>query len=132
MSGHVQDRWYRPGPDGRLRPTPRHGQGKRWRARYLDPDGGERSRSFARKADAENFLTTTGADMLRGTYLDPDAGKITVRRYAEQWMATRSWDASTRETMQRRVKAHIINGPLADRRLDQLARRPSIISGWVA
>jgi integrase len=132
VSGHVQDRWYRPGPGGKPRPTARHGQGKRWRARYLDPGGSERSRSFTRKADAENFLTTTGADMLRGTYLDPDAGKITLRRYAEQWMATRSWDASTRETMQRRVKAHITSGPLADRRLDQLARRPSIICGWVA
>ena len=131
MSGHVQDRWYRPGPDGRPRPTARHGQGQRWRARYLDPDGNERSRSFTRKADAENFLTTTGADMLKGTYLDPDAGKLTLRKYAEQWMATRSWDASTRETMERRVKLHIIPG-LGANRLDQLARRPSIISGWVA
>ena len=25
MSGHVQDRWYRPGRDGKPRPTARHG-----------------------------------------------------------------------------------------------------------
>jgi integrase len=131
VSGHIQDRWYRPGPDDKPRPTARHGQGKRWRARYLDPDGHERSKSFARKTDAENFLTATGADMLRGTYLDPDAGKLTLRKYAEQWMSTRSWDASTRETMERRIALHIIPG-LGASRLDQLARRPSTISGWAA
>jgi integrase len=129
--GHVQDLWLSPGPDGGDRPTARHGHGKRWKARYLDPDGAERSRSFTRKADAENFLSTAEADVLRGTYLDPDAGKITLRRYAEQWMASRSWDASTRETMERRVRLHIIPG-LGMNRLDQLARRPSVISGWLA
>jgi hypothetical protein len=97
VSGHIQDLWYSPGPrGGKPRPTVRHGKGRRWKARYLDPDGRERSKSFARKQDAENFLATTGADMLRGTYLDPDAGKITLRKYAQQWMASRSWDASTR------------------------------------
>lgn len=131
MSGHIQDRWYRPGRDGKPQPTARHGQGLRWRARYLDPDGRERAKSFTRKAEAENFLTTTGAGMLTGTYLDPDAGKITLRRYAQQWMDSRSWDASTRETVARRVNLHIIPD-LGDKRLDQLARRPSIISGWLA
>jgi integrase len=131
MAGHVQDRWYRPGPGGKPRPTARHGQGKRWRARYTDPDGRERAKSFTRKTDADNFLTTTGANMLTGTYLDPDAGKITLRRYAQQWLDTRSLDASTRETIEQRVNLHIVPG-LGDNRLDQLARRPSIISGWLA
>ena len=45
---HIEDRWSRPG---------RHGAGSRWRARYEDLDGRERSRSFPRKGDAERFLT---------------------------------------------------------------------------
>ena len=32
--------------------TGRYGTGRRWRVRYLDPDGTERNRSFDRKADA--------------------------------------------------------------------------------
>ena len=131
MSGHVQDRWYRPGPGGKPRPTARQGQGKRWRARWIDPDGRERAQSFTRKVDADNHLTQVGADMLRGTYLDPDAGKITLGRYARQWLSTRALDASTRETVEQRVNLHILPG-LGDNRLDQLARRPSIISGWLA
>jgi integrase len=128
---HIEDRWYKPGPGGKPKPTARHGQGLRWRARWIDPDGRERAKSFTRKADADNHLTQVGADMLRGTYLDPDAGKITLRRYAQQWLDTRSWDASTRETVEQRVNLHIVPG-LGDKRLDQLARRPSIISGWLA
>ena len=34
----------------------KQGQGRpRWRARYRDPSGRERSKSFARKVDAEQF-----------------------------------------------------------------------------
>jgi integrase len=127
--GHVQDLWFSADPDGKDRPTARHGYGKRWKARYLDPDGKERSKTFARKVDADKFITTVGAEVLRGTYMDPDAGKITLRRYAERWQATRSWDAATRQTMEYRIARWILP-VLGDKRLDQLARQPSVISGW--
>jgi integrase len=131
VTGHIQDLWYSPGPDSENRPTRRHGRGKRWKARYADPDGHERSKCFARKGDAEKFLTQVGADILRGTYLDPDAGKITLRKYTAQWLADRSWDAGTRQTNEHRISKHILP-KLGDKRLDQLARSPSVISGWLS
>ena len=50
MAGHVQDRWYmtEKGPDGksvRVK-TERYGTGKRYSARYVAPDGQEKSQSF--------------------------------------------------------------------------------------
>jgi hypothetical protein len=42
-----------------------------YRVRYRDPDGRERSRVFARKGDAEQFLTDTEARLLSGTWIDP-------------------------------------------------------------
>lgn len=129
--GHVQDLWYSPGPDGEDRPTARHGHGARWKARYLDPDGRERSKAFTRKAEAESFLVQAAADVLRGTYLDPDAGKISLRKYTAQWLKTRSWDPGTRQTLEHRFDKHVLP-KLGDKRLDQLARHPSIISGWLA
>jgi hypothetical protein len=45
-----------------------------WRVRYRAPPGLERSKHFDRKGDAERFRATVQADLLRGTYLDPDAG----------------------------------------------------------
>ena len=59
--------------------------GLRWRVRYADPDGKEHSKSFAKKSDAEQFLVTVSADVLRGTYIDPAAGRMSFGTYAQQW-----------------------------------------------
>ena len=83
----IDDRWYSTGPDGERKPTARHGTGKRWAARWRDANGKQCMRSFERKLDAANFLTGLRADMMRGSYIDPRQGKITLRSYAEQrWL----------------------------------------------
>jgi integrase len=126
--GHIEDRWH---SAKTKEPTARYGTGRRWRYRYTDPDGRECSASFDRKADAERFKAKVDGDMLRGTYLDPNAGKVLLREYAEQWLASRSMDITSHRTVSGRVRNHIHSG-LGDKRLDQLARSPSIISGWLA
>jgi integrase len=60
----------------------------RWRGRYRGPDGRERSRTFNRKADAERWLTTQGADLARGDWLDPQLGRITFAHWVEHWEQT--------------------------------------------
>jgi len=60
----------------------------RWRVRYRDP-GGRRitaPNSFATKSDANAFLATVHADLARGQYLDPRAGRLTVAEWAERWL----------------------------------------------
>jgi len=127
---HIEDRWYRR-VGGRLVATARKDHGKRWRARWTDPDGRERSKSFDRKTDADKFLTNVGADILRGHYIDPDAGKITLRRYVTTiWLPSRTFDATTREAVSHRLDKHILPA-LGDKRLDQLARTPSVVSAWL-
>ena len=45
----------------------KHGQGRnRWRARWRDPAGRQRTKSFARKIDAERFLLGVEDAKLRG------------------------------------------------------------------
>jgi hypothetical protein len=58
--------------------TARHNKGLRYRARVITPDGRERNKSFRTKAEAEQFSVTTDADVRRGRYIDPDAGKTTL------------------------------------------------------
>lgn len=140
---HVEDRWFRPlrdpdgnavrGEDGKpLRErTARHGKGLRWRARYLDPDNNERGRSFPTKILADRFLTEIEHSKLAGSYRDPDAGKMTLRRYAAEWLKSRSWDAGTRQVVEARVNGHIIPG-LGGCQVRQLGARPSLVSGWLA
>ena len=59
-----------------------------WRAHYRDPFGRQRNKSFARKADAERYLTTVEASKLTGSYVDPGAGRITVEAWSRRWIAT--------------------------------------------
>jgi integrase len=67
----------------------KQGQGRpRWRARYRDPSGRERSKSFTRKVDAERFLVAIEDAKLRGAYVDPAAGRVPFREWAERWERT--------------------------------------------
>jgi integrase len=59
-----------------------------WRARYRGPDGRERSKTFQRKIDAERFLTSMEASKLRGDWIDPAAGRMTLSAFSAEWMAT--------------------------------------------
>ncbi len=58
-----------------------------WRARYRDAAGKEHSRHYARKVDAQKWIDDTTASIVTGQYVDPKAGRVTVREYAEQWRA---------------------------------------------
>jgi len=62
---HIEDRWYRVIKGSKTR-TDRHGTGRRWRARWLEPDGRERSQSFDRRADADRHIKAVEGDKLRG------------------------------------------------------------------
>jgi hypothetical protein len=50
MAGHIQDRWYKVevGPGGKSRKvkSEHYGSGLGYRARYVGPDGTEKSKSF--------------------------------------------------------------------------------------
>ena len=58
-----------------------------WLARWRDPAGAQRKKSFKRKVDAERFLSELQTQMNRGTYIDPAAGKLRFAQFAETWMA---------------------------------------------
>lgn len=80
-----------------------------WRARWVDPSGRERSKSFPRKVDAQRFLSQLEALIHRGEYIDPRAGTITVRDLAEQWIKGQSHlKASTRRRYEGIVDVQIV------------------------
>jgi integrase len=59
-----------------------------YRARYRDPSGRERKRSFARKTDAQRFLVGVEDAKLRGAYVPPEAGRDGFAEWAERWFRT--------------------------------------------
>ncbi|XTZ16142.1 tyrosine-type recombinase/integrase [Micromonospora echinospora] len=110
---HIVDRWYKTvaGPDGKSRqePKPECGQGMRYRVRYLAPDGKEKSQSFPdkKKREAQAFLANVQADILKGTYVDPDAGRTTFKQYADEWLAAATTDVLTRDRIEYELRLHV-------------------------
>lgn len=106
---HIEDRWEKSVNGERVR-TERFGQGNRWRARYLDPQGRERSRTFPRKIDATRFLTTVESDKMRGVYVDPAAGRVTLDTYFDEWSRRQLWETGTRQAMSLAVRCTGLGG----------------------
>lgn len=79
MTGHVQDMWMRPGPNGRKVKGPRHGVGMRWQARWQE-DGKEKAKRFPSKDAAL-------AHLARIEVHGPIAPRprVTFREYADTW-----------------------------------------------
>ncbi|MFC9753380.1 tyrosine-type recombinase/integrase [Streptomyces sp. NPDC056921] len=112
MAGHIQDRWFKTEPtaDGKsIRvKTDRHGLGLRYRARYVGPDGTEKSKSFPdrHKRLAENWLANVASDMSRGQYIDPRAARVTFKGYAEKWLKAHNADLSSQIVTEQRLRLH--------------------------
>lgn len=83
---------------------------------------------FARKQDAERFLTTITADVLRGAYVDPDAGKVTFGAFAERWLDAQTFGESTREATELRLRLHAARH-FGQRELRSI--KPSLIQAWL-
>jgi integrase len=86
-----------------------------WRARWRAPDGGSRSKNFARQVDAQRHLVATEHGKLTGLYVDPSAGRITFKVYAEQWRTRQVHRPGTVTQVERNLRRHVY---------DRLGSRP--------
>ena len=103
----------------------------RWQATYRhDGRVHNASQMFATKSDALAFLSITEADIHRGAWIDPRAGKVSVKDYANEWLARRP-DLAVRTTeLYRYLLDSYILPELGSSTLTALA--PSKVRGWHA
>jgi integrase len=103
---------------------------KPWRVRYRDPTGRERSKSFLRRIDAERFMATVQADLIRGDWTDPRLSRITVEEWAERWLRTKAHlKPKTLAGYRSNLHAHVMPafGRYQLRHVDRMA-----VEEWVA
>lgn len=124
----VDDLWYKDGPDGKRVPSSRHGRGKRYRVRYTGPDGNVHQPLFERKIDATTFDATIRADIARGEYVDPRAGRVTFQECAEHWRSVQVHADSTQAQIETHFRRHVY--PYLGAR-PMKAIRPSDVRGMV-
>lgn len=108
----------------------RHPKSGRWQVRYRDPTGRERSRTFKRRVDAERFMATVSADIIRGEYVDPRLGRTTVSEFSEMWTATRLHLAQSTKDQDRHYLNSLILPAFGDRSVASI--RQSEIAAWVS
>lgn len=97
----------------------------KWRARYRDSAGKEHARHFERKVEAQRWLDSVTASVVRGDYVDPQAGRITVLAFYEDWRERQVWAPGTRRAMDLAVTSAPFKG-------QTLARvRKSHVEMWI-
>lgn len=99
-----------------------------YRVRFRDPAGVERSKTFTKLSQANQFAATVEADKARGTYVDQRLGRMTLGEYAESWLAVQTFGETTREQVTSRLRKHVLPS-LGDTPLAAL--RTSQIQAWV-
>jgi len=140
----VYDRWHkaRPGPDdepcrehsrgrNKLYPAADHGTGDRWQVRYRDDHGRQRKQSFDKRPAADAFDAKIKGQLAAGTFVDPAAGQITFREYAEQWRISRTHDIVTAQHIEAAFRLRVYP-VIGDHRMRLMAQRPSIVQAWIS
>ncbi|MET8142725.1 site-specific integrase [Sphaerisporangium sp. NPDC005288] len=129
----VKDLWMKTVrlPDGRSTKvrSARHGKGKRWLAVWETPDGREQSEAFDRKADAEKKVSVMQADIARGDYIDPNAGKQLLGDFGGRWLSSRMVDPSTAIRYEYIYRLHV-EPVFARRQIRSI--KPSEIQAWIS
>jgi integrase len=80
----------------------------KWRARYRDTAGREHAKHFPRKIDAQRWVDEVTAAVVTGQYIDPKAGKTTVRQYAVVWQATQVTREHTTRNTDIALRLHVL------------------------
>lgn len=90
---------------GRVRKLP----SGRYQARYAGPDGVDRPapETFASKTDADVWLTLKEAEIRRGDWHDPDAGRVKFGDYADTWINDHVLKPRTEELYRGLLKNHL-------------------------
>jgi integrase len=101
-----------------------------YRARYRDPAGREHAKVFARKADAQRFLTEMENHKLKGTWTDPALGRVLFRDWLGEWWATTTnLRPTTRERNETLLRRYALPR-FADLALVAISQRD--VRAWVA
>src|SRR4051812_4606554 len=79
----------------------------KYRARYVGPDGKRRSKIFTTKTDANAWLATQQADLVRKAWRAPEAGQRTVGAYALDHLARDDLRPSTKALYEGLWRLHL-------------------------
>ncbi|MFE9363727.1 tyrosine-type recombinase/integrase [Streptomyces sp. NPDC006978] len=105
-----------------------HGKGKRWQARYDDPNGKEITSLWGTKVEAEREVNRQESAKQTGSWLDPRAGRVTIERFAlDTWLPAQSMISRSEVEVLGLLRRHLFSewGPREMRSI-----KPSEAGAW--
>jgi integrase len=79
-----------------------------YRPRYRDENGKEHARHFKRKVDAQRWLDSVTASIVRGDYVDPRLGRTTFGAYVATWLPAQPLRDSSRRAYDSYLRNHLL------------------------
>jgi hypothetical protein len=107
-------------------PSARDGRGMRWRARYVDERGGEHSKAFGRKVDAQLWLDKQTAALVSAfAAVAPRDAQLMVQRWCDLWIEGYkvNRESTVRQARTHCVPRHRVSAAAAGQRVSRLTRR---------
>lgn len=80
----------------------------RWNVRYRDTNGRDRMKTFRKVSEAKKFKAQIEADLSRGQFVDPTAGKTLLRDWINQFLRNHDADPATIYAMEKRFDLHVL------------------------
>lgn len=102
-----------------------------WQVRFRHPISNRlisAGRTFDAKADAAAYLAAVRTDQLRGQWIPPTAGQVTLRSYANQWLQSRRDLGARTNELYRYLLDRYILPELGSTKVARL--EPSQIRAW--
>lgn len=91
---------------GSIRRAPRS---DRWEAGFRDALGRQRTKTFSSKGAARSYLSAVEAEIERGDWIDPNAGRLKVREYVDGWLQGEAHlRPSSRANLESRLRRHVL------------------------
>jgi integrase len=91
----------------------------RWRE-Y--PSGPQKTKSFSRKVDAQRHRTTVEHALLSGSYVKPEAARVSLEQYARAHIARQPWTEATADIARNALLTHAVRFFGADRPLASIRK----------
>src|SRR5262245_10047490 len=100
-----------------------------YQARWRDPTGRQRAKTFKTKRQAERFLADIESAKNKGLYVDPHAGRVRFADFLRQWVAGRHYELTSTARDQSIMRTHVVPrwGAVPIGKIDH-----SAVQEWVA
>ncbi|HEX6497798.1 MAG TPA: tyrosine-type recombinase/integrase [Micromonosporaceae bacterium] len=79
-----------------------------YRANWRDAAGRQKAKTFKTRKEAAAFLAETETAVVRGTYVDPHAGRTRFGEYAMRWLEARNSQINTSARDQSIIRIHVM------------------------